>query len=263
MSDAGVLATVAFEVAARAQEEGWVDRFIDMFRKPHRVIILGSEGVGKSNFIRSLREPLPEVIDALNQTHFPRRHRIKLNAQPFEFVDTPGELVNMRRSAEIRRLIRRKSKVAVISLVAYGFHEFTNADPDQVFDPEMSVREEFLSTQRAFEIELVRSWAPILMDPDVTKWTITLVSKADLWWSRRKAVRSFYSGGEYVQALGEVGALRPPILFYCSVAKRFYSKADLSPGFDDEVRRSLRAELLRAIFEAAGRVERHEGRKGV
>jgi energy-coupling factor transporter ATP-binding protein EcfA2 len=252
-----VLASVAVELAKRATEEGWLDRFRDIFRRKHRVVLLGSTGVGKSNFIKSLVEPLPEVISTLNRTSFPKRHRLKIDAQPFEFIDTPGQVLHApRRMAEIRRLAGKRGNLGVVSLVAYGYHEYA-VDISEVFDSANNVQSAFLETHRQIECDFVKTWSPLLIDPEITQWVITLASKADLWWSSHRQVEQFYSSGAYLQSLGDSGVLRPPVISYCSVVRRFFSRGELSSGFDDNTRQELRANMFRAILEAIGEVESH------
>lgn len=252
-----LLAPVAVELAKRAIKEGWFERFKDIFRRRHRILLLGSTGVGKSNFVKSLTDPLPEVIDTLNRTAFPKYHRLKIEAQPFEFIDTPGQaahaLVRMR---EIRKLIRKRANLGVISLVAYGYHEYV-ADLASAFDKNDKVNPEFLKLHRQYECEFVEAWAPLLIDPAVTQWVITLISKADLWWSSRNAVLKYYTSPPYTSPFGSASELMPAAVPYCSVVRRYFSRGKLSPGFDDLDRQTLRAEMFRILLEAIGKPESH------
>jgi len=252
-----VLVPVAAELAKRAIKEGWFGRFKDIFRRRHRILLLGSTGVGKSNFVKSLIDPLPEVIDTLNRTVFPRYHRLKIEAQPFEFIDTPGQAAHAPvRMKEIRRLIRKKANLGVISLVAYGYHEYV-ADLASAFDSKGKVNPEFLKLHRQYECEFVEAWAPLLIDPTITKWIITLISKADLWWSSRNTVLKFYTNPPYTSPFGGVSELMPAAVPYCSVMRRYFSRGKISLGFDDSDRQNLRADMFRILLEAIGKPESH------
>jgi putative ribosome biogenesis GTPase RsgA len=57
-----------------AQEQGYLDRLLASFRRKHRILVLGSTGVGKSNLVASLKRQAPRVIDRLERTEFAIRH---------------------------------------------------------------------------------------------------------------------------------------------------------------------------------------------
>ena len=47
------------EVIALANKQGWLDKLKMAFRKKHRILVLGSTGAGKTNFLKSLTETMP------------------------------------------------------------------------------------------------------------------------------------------------------------------------------------------------------------
>ena len=106
--EAASIGTEVVNLVKLAAKEGWLDKLRNLFKKKHRVLVLGSTGVGKTVFLKSLTEVLPEAISSLNRTEFAERHAIQIEKQPFIFVDTPGQLFHAsRRTTAIREELTR------------------------------------------------------------------------------------------------------------------------------------------------------------
>src|SRR3712207_2411120 len=90
-------AKVAVAILQMAQKQGLLDKLVDAFKKKHLIVVLGSTGTGKSNFIDSLRTLVPKAIDRMSRTQFATQHRLKLAGTIFDFVDTPGDVGHIQR----------------------------------------------------------------------------------------------------------------------------------------------------------------------
>lgn len=242
----------ALELLELAKKDGWLDKLKSILKKRSRVIVLGSTGVGKTNLLEALTKPLPKVIDSINRSEFARKHKVSITAEPFEFIDTPGqEFHDSRRMAAIRQAMAR-GPVGVLNVVSYGYHEYAVARSD-VFDGNGKIQSGFLDRHRRIEIETLNQWTALLGDTETAKWLITVASKADLWWDERDAVMAHYTKGDYFKALGPAKVLKPVTVEFASVVHLFYGRGAVSGVFDDEIRKSLRTRLLTTLLHAAGK----------
>ena len=85
LAGAKAAADVAIKVYELAARQGWLDKLLNVFRRQHRVLVLGSTGTGKTNLLRSITEIAPEAIDHMNRTEFAQKHSIKIDNLPFIF----------------------------------------------------------------------------------------------------------------------------------------------------------------------------------
>ena len=46
---------IAKQIYDLAKEQGWIDQLLSFIKKRHKVLVLGSSGVGKKNFLKSLQ----------------------------------------------------------------------------------------------------------------------------------------------------------------------------------------------------------------
>lgn len=247
------MATAAVELMTAAVEHGWFEKLRHALRKRHRIVVLGSTGVGKTNLLRAITNPLPDAIDAINRSDFAKKHRLAITNQPFEFVDTPGQVLHQGRMKDaIRDILKRKGKPGIISVNCYGYHEYgvgrqgalkANDEPD----------ESYLETHRKLEIDYAKLWIPLIGDPSASRFLVNIVSKADLWWDKADSVLEYYRSGQYFASLGTAQALTPATVGFCSVAHRFFKRGALSSNFEDSIRKGLRAHLFQTLLEAVGK----------
>lgn len=168
-----IIAKEVAEFFKLAAEQGWLDRLRTLFKKKHRILVLGCTGVGKSELLKSLTTLTPEVIHHLNRTEFAERHRIKVRNEPFVFVDTPGQY-RARRSKAIREEITRDI-TGILNVVCYGYHE-NKVDRQRAFTSQGEIDGGFLATKREAELEDVNGWTPILGAPEIADWLVTVIT---------------------------------------------------------------------------------------
>lgn len=239
-----------YELAKLAKKEGWLEQLLGFFRRRHKVIVFGSSGVGKTNFIRSLHEVAPEAIRLADRTtDVPDKQlltQIKINQRLFDVRDTPGEkYLQPSRLTTVRETLKGAA-VGIINVVSYGYHEYPKGK-GLGFDTRGKVKSKFLADHRALEIDYLSEWST-LRNPSTIRWIATVINKADLWWERRSEVEAFYSSGSYLNALTTSG-VRSVVCPYSAVIHRFYDRENTLSDFDDTDRRALRIEFLRVMAQ--------------
>lgn len=253
MSTEVVVAKALIDVIVTAYEQGWVQRLVDMFKRTHRVLLLGATGTGKSQLLKSLTTLMPEAISYMNRTQFAELHRLRIGKTPFEFIDTPGDVLKKPERLRAIRVSMRKGLTGVINVVSYGYHEYRIGRED-VMTKTGLVRQPFLARHREAELRSLEEWTP-LIGPEVAGWLITVVTKADLWWNQSGKVLKHYESGDYHKALGSVRSLSTATLAYSALRKKFYGQGPVSARFDDSDRLSLRSELLSQLLSATGKMD--------
>ncbi len=241
-----------------AREEGWLGKLRDALKRKPRVLLMGCTGAGKTVFLNSLsKDVVPQAIDLMHRTRAIDRRRVKISSQPFIFTDVPGEdLKKSERIKAIRALAgERSGTLGIINVTAYGYHELRQSKP--LIEHGQVVDQVFLEARRQTEIEAVQEWTTLLCGREgAAGWLITLVSKADLWWSQRDTVLAHYEKGAYFQALGEAQALNHVVLPYCSVIQMFYGEGEVSGRFQDRNREEAKAHLVDTLLTLTGKSPR-------
>lgn len=239
------------QIVKIAKEQGWFDKFIDYFTKKHNVLMLGCSGAGKTELIKSLESLNPEIIHYTSRTRDKSVSGLKINKVPFEFIDVPGEEhdISIRNDA----IIEYKHDLdAIINVVSYGYHEYTYGKEDAILN-EAEVSENYLIWNRKREMDTIPEWSVLLGGSLREYRLITVVTKADLWWPNSKTILSHYQHGDYYKSLGSAQQLKPMVVPYCSVIKKFYDKTPTSGQFDESSRIIHRNNLLRTLVEVVGK----------
>lgn len=238
-------------IAQQAHKQGWLDKLATVWRKKHKILVLGSSGVGKTNFIESLTQMLPSAIDAMNRTEFCQKHSVKIAKTPFEFIDTPGQIPHKSRRLEaITQAITGCS--GVINVVSYGYHEGRTGKQNAIL-PNGKISTDFLQRGRTLELTSLQEWTSLLGAAGTPTWLMTVVTKADLWWHLREEVLTHYQEGAYAKKLRDVQMMKPVVLEYCSVFHKFYREGALSGYFDEADRAQLKEHLLRQLLTAVAK----------
>ncbi len=244
-------AKTAVDIYKLAKELGWIDKLKTFWKKKKRIIVLGSTGAGKTQFIDSMQQLIPQLILNTQRTAFPLDRVLSLAGELFEITDTPGQSSHRsRRMDAIRDAM--KDADGVINVVSYGYHEW-DVSADEAITKQGTAKLQFLKDHREIETTAAAEWADLLSSGLKNPWLITLVSKADLWWDQRDDVKRHYESGSYHKGLGPAQDMNPTVCLYSSIRHRFFDRAPLSGTFDDAERLRLRADFFRVLFEAIGK----------
>jgi len=244
-----LIAQLGYDLIKIAERNGSLDRFRDMFRKKHRVLILGSTGTGKTQFVTSCAQIFADALDHVARTEFPNTNRTEIGGKLFEFIDTPGQEYHVSRRVDAIREAINKGMSGVINLTCYGYHEYGVDKSEVIIDK--SVSEKYLKSHREVELILLREWVHLLRN----EWILTVVSKADIWWDQRDNILQYYNSGEYNDVLFSLNKhMENVIAPYSSITNRFYNEVPCSGNFDDTQRKLYRQKLFKTLLEAITRV---------
>ncbi|TAE46884.1 MAG: hypothetical protein EAZ06_06095 [Cytophagales bacterium] len=180
-----------------AKKKNWelVTNFFTKKDKKRKIIILGSSGVGKSQFVQSLQPELPQIA-VQKRTMGTVEKEASLQGQGIIFLDTAGQANLKIQIDEFQKTTTDDDYVGIINIVSYGYHYASTLDIEKdIFDGD-KVKGSFLESSKERELEDIRRWLPFLEYSKV-KWIITLVNKADIWWKEKTEVHQYYESGEY------------------------------------------------------------------
>jgi hypothetical protein len=212
-----------------------------------KILILGASGVGKTAFIQSLtNDDTKESFVGVPITSRTVQKEIKkcdLAGKHTVLIDTPGHSGNQDERAKAIRECMHDGITGLINVVCYG----NGYETGQVMRQENS-QDEYRELNRRIENKQLSDWKSVV-GPENTKWVVTLVTKADLWWDDADAVEKHYNSGAYKKALGNISARIPHIVLpYCSVIQpcEGLSSAKL---FGDKQRSMLHANFIKQIAQ--------------
>jgi hypothetical protein len=235
----------AVTVVNIADRHGLFGRLRNKLARKNYILLLGSTGAGKTQFIASLKAVLPEVISRMDRTERSKDTVLRLGKQVFVLVDTPGQKGHSsQRMLSLLRLMNKRP-VGVINVVAYGYHEYRTGT-DEAIDENQEVKAQWLEDHRKIEIDTMRDW--VSMVSSTAGWMLTLVTKADLWWADRESVYLYYATGPYAQALSEYGLQAHTVREYSSVQHPFYDLAPTSGSFSQTDRTEIQQRLFRYLL---------------
>jgi energy-coupling factor transporter ATP-binding protein EcfA2 len=232
-----------------ADDEGFLDRLKNFFKRKETIVVLGSTGSGKTNLLDSLgvAAALVDPVPAITRTTTPDRRKVIVNERPFTIIDTPGQKAHAAQRQVIYREAMTKPPVRIINVVSFGYHEYATGS-QEALDGHGIPQDDWLRRHRGNELEAMREWLPLLGNGDTTSWILTVVTKADLWWNQREEILEYYEKGTYAQEISSADPhLRHSVLPYSSVFHRFYGAGPLAGTFDDEDRLQTTRHFLQQL----------------
>lgn len=215
-----------------------MDRILSIAQKKHRVLVLGSSGVGKTMFLLSLTADNPDPIKHYQRTLKKDHKNIPIRDLKFRFTDTPGQEENERRAA-IRESINTME--LIINVVCYGYHAYS-LGKSKAIDKNGQIIDGYLQAHRELEISAMNEWTQLL-GGNAPYRLVTVVTKADFWWDRQNEVLEYYTNGAYAQALGDAKSLNPEVAPYCSTFHKLYDVGSLSGNFDSRDQQDINSEF--------------------
>jgi hypothetical protein len=220
-----------------------IKRLMLLVRSNRKILIFGLSGVGKTQFIRSLKKSLeiPARTDVTEKTCH------DLDDFPIQFIDTPGHSERQTaRRTEIDNVIKHGVE-GIINVVSYGYEENPDRKNDGIFDQQGKIKESFLNLNRKAEVDRLAEWVSFLQ-PEYFGWVINLINKADLWWDRPEEVLKYYESGDYSNSFKSIGQYKNIItLPYCSIIKPYYDTTT-SGKFGDLQKEQMQAKLLHELL---------------
>lgn len=238
-------AKAALAIVQIAQKQGLLTKLQDLFKTKYPVLILGSTGCGKSNFVDSLQVLVPKAIDSLKRSQWALTERVRLGDSLFDFTDTPGQEAHRSRRLTAVTEATRHERFGVINLTSWGYHEYATGRKEALL-VDGTPNPAWLNAHRTIEISAAAEWAPLLTArPD---FVITLVSKADLWWSQRDEALKHYESGRYFEVVKDAAIHGHAVLPYSSVGHMFYSRGPMDGTFQSGDREACQQRFLEELF---------------
>ncbi len=213
------------------------------------MLLIGSTGTGKTNLVDSLAEVLPSARDRFHRTNRSKAYLFNIEGKYFRIVDVPGQ--DMHESERVDTIRESLKKVeGILHVVCYGYHEGKDISISDALIDDNNPNKAFLENQRKKEINDLVELSKFYGIGSKATWIVTVISKADLWWSQRQEVVNYYSRGEYSQSLkGILPNMKRGCVEYCSVIHKFYGSLKLSGDFDDRERIKCKNEFINTILE--------------
>jgi hypothetical protein len=234
------------------------------------ILILGPGGTGKSTLAQLLSEEYDPLL------HLPGEYKESIGMETYSLKDEPGvEIVvppgqRHRREAtwaELHADLASGKFRGVIFLGAFGYHSFMlSYKHHRLYEGDKGrFVDSYCNAQQAEELAVLRQLTPHIMAGKGRLWLLTLVTKQDLWWTRRSEVEKYYLEGDYEAEIQKIvnqrGAqqFRHEIVFSSLVISNFLTGAGerLVPnaeGYDQK----LQVESIRKIFETVDALRQWE-----
>lgn len=236
----------AAEFIAEQENRNKLAKWYNLLTKKRKtILLLGSSGGGKSQFVDSLAQR--KGVRVVPRTHETEPTKINLFDNPIQFRDTPGHINKKQlRRDELDSSVRKPIE-GIINVVSYGYHEAPKAGREiAVKNKEIDLN--FLKTNRDLEIEQVSEWITRISPNKNVKWIINLVTKADLWWDEYDDVIEYYENGKFGQKIKGLGDHMPIYtLPYCSIIKPFFN-LPTSGHFGDIEKEALKNVFLQTLI---------------
>ncbi len=214
------------------------------------IVIYGESGAGKTQFIRSLTGD-DRVVESRTQDIrrytwiMPDYHRVEL-------IDTPGQMSLKEIRQRLNREFTKKKIFGVINIVTNGYLINTDTQLSEVFtaDNPSQVKPGFLQDNKERELKQIDEWMSNIHAENKVKWFMTVVNKADIWYSEIDNVMDYYRSGAYhdkVQGLNY--CCRRVVAFaYCSIISPFGNRPMLLT-MSEHKKREMTEELIRELTE--------------
>lgn len=221
------------------------------FSDPIRLLVLGESGTGKTQFLNAILNNCPTTV---SRTRLTQKKILKFeNGKKIEFIDVPGHLTLYQVRKKEFNKIRKKKISGIINVVNYGYNESETAQDINIFKVGTNeVKDEYLNENRKREIKQLAEWKNEILPECGIKFIITIINKADIWYSQREEVNNYYEIGAYAQELSKLGNLAFHYFNYCSIIEPFYNRPmTISIGEQEKKRMhdSLTKEFLDILFK--------------
>jgi len=240
---------IATETLLAAGRAGLFNKLVVLLRRKKKILVLGASGVGKTQFIRSLKYDIVKSIPSFERSTFTDNTKVIIQNLPFLFIDAPGHIAyKQTRMKAIQMAIKNKVS-GIINVVCYGYHEGIAKAIDAI-DEAGIAKSEYLEKSRQNEIKQLSEWVQ-WVDKDVADWVITVVTKADLWWpDEDRKIQTYYENGLYHKKLGDFPvSVQHVVLPFCSIIEPFYGHC-VSSRFGNEIKQGLHNRFLRVLLTA-------------
>lgn len=211
----------------------------------HKVLVLGASGTGKSTMVAHLRDKEP----ADQSTSATTEYKAYKCGKSVLLVDTPGHgTLEHDRTQTVKEASTAK-RLIVINVVACGYHEPLTPGSKSPRGKDGQPPGAYLKRMRELEMKRLQDFVPMLIRTAKARPpVITVVNKADLWWTpdNEEDVLKSYKQSEYSEGLNHPDHYVIP---GCFCTQRFFGKFPMKGYVGDEERARF-AHLLGEVLNS-------------
>ncbi len=180
-----------------------------VFRGTWRVPIFGGGGTGKTTLGTFLAGQLDLDIARGSYRETLEQEKFNLPGEiPCHFLVPPGQERRRHTWKDLYQVLSAGKAAGLINVVSWGHHATELELKDlEVWKPgitEKTCAANYLAVNRKKEIKAMEQLVPHLKAAKGKLWMITLVTKQDLWWPKRKTVDKHYRNGEYEACIQDI-----------------------------------------------------------
>lgn len=207
------------------------ERIIDFVKGEETitVILLGASGVGKTSLLKALKNELASTR-IIERTLTIDTVKGKIKNINFEIIDTPGQAGFDLIRSEAIDIAKRSEYLGILHVVCYGYHQTTANSKNQAVLNDLP-NPAYLDEKRNTELSEFRKWVGVGGQSSLianAQWLITLINKADIWWSdtNNGQIINYYQEGKYKKTLSSIIAKSIPVnqvLPFCATNDGFYN----------------------------------------
>lgn len=235
----------------------WSNKFVYLFHryccKPCRVIVFGTSGSGKTEFLRAITGKEVQETEP-NRTNLYVTNKLYLpNGDKILFYDAPGDMTLKNEREKLQKLIANNKIDGIINIVTYGYNDAKEAKDVPVFKTGSEigeVKDDYLRINRANELAQLEEWKDRINSDNGIKWIITVINKADIWHSQEDEVVSYYEKGNYYENFTKLiqRVCHTHVSKYCSLISPF-GKKPMVLTFSERDKIRLHNALLKELIE--------------
>lgn len=169
-----------------------------------KIFVFGAGGTGKTTLARLLHDPTKKYKDLRQYSQSFDTERLSIDGDRVaDTVVAPGQERHREKWAKLlaeMTHVNPKAKIGLIHVCAFGYHSVSvdwDAVPVVTGNEGESKFETYVRMCRADELAAIDYLAEHMQALRAPVSMATLVTKQDLWWDKRDAVRKFYIDGAY------------------------------------------------------------------
>lgn len=223
-------------------------------RKPVNVIVYGTTGAGKTEFVRALMGQNVDVVNPPRTRFYIGKRLVLKDGRKIRFYDVPGHSSLKQQRQAVTEMILKKKIKGIINVTTYGYNDAEEAEDVTIFKVSDSVipivKNDYLTKNRLRELEQIREWEGFITSSNKIEWVITVVNKADIWHENKEEVMNYYQSGIYYDSFVKTieKVCKTGVFPYCSIISPFANRP-MALSFSERDKAKMHNELETDIMK--------------